>query len=84
MHDNTASPKYPYTGTMESFKKVILTAQGTPVVSAGGPLIDEETAIKNVQAAFLAGAAGISFARNVFGRESPLDFINKVRKSLHR
>lgn len=76
--------KTQYTGTNKSFEKVILTAQGTPVVTAGGPLIDEEIAINNAKEAFLVGAAGISFARNVFGRENPFDFINKVRKSLHK
>ena len=74
--------KTQYTGTPESFKKVILTAQGTPVITAGGPLIDENQAISNAKSAFLTGAAGISFARNVFGRENPEAFINKIRQAL--
>lgn len=74
--------KTQYTGTPESFEKVIITAQGTPVVTAGGPLIEENLAIKDAKNAFNKGAAGISFARNVFGRDIPEDFIKKVRNEL--
>lgn len=76
--------KTQYTGTIESFKKVIIAAQNTPVVTAGGPLIDENDAILNAVLAYDSGAAGISFARNVFGRENPKEFIVKVRQELCR
>lgn len=72
--------KTQYSGTPSSFEKVIVTAQGTPVVTAGGPLIDEDLSISNALNAYNKGAAGISFARNVFGRENPENYLNKVRE----
>ncbi len=74
--------KTQYTGSMESFVKVITVAQGTPVVTAGGPLIEKSIAVNNAFNAYKAGAAGISFARNVFGREDPKDFIDEIKKTL--
>lgn len=74
--------KTQYSGTPESFKKVIVTAQKTPVVVAGGVLIDETKSISNAVDAYLTGAAGISFARNVFGRNDPEQYLIKIRKAL--
>lgn len=74
--------KTQYTGSVESFRRVMNCAGGVPVVIAGGPLIDEDDAISNAVDAVKAGAAGISYARNVFGRPNPEDFIQKITKAL--
>lgn len=74
--------KTQFTGSAETFKRVAYLAGEIPIVTAGGPLIDENMAIANALAAVRAGACGVSFARNVFGREQPAAFIAKVRKAL--
>jgi DhnA family fructose-bisphosphate aldolase class Ia len=71
-----------YTGSIESFKKVIDAAQGIPVVIAGGPIIDKDESIKNAVDAVKAGAAGTSYARNCFGRDNPAEFIAELRSAL--
>jgi predicted phospho-2-dehydro-3-deoxyheptonate aldolase len=58
-----------YTGSVESFKEVV---KGTPipVVIAGGPKMDSDTAVlRMVQEALKAGAKGVSIGRNVFQHE---------------
>jgi len=55
-----------YTGSVESFKQVV---KGTPVpvVIAGGPKIDSDTALlAMISEAMEAGAKGVSIGRNVF------------------
>jgi len=69
--------KTKYTGSTNSFQKVIRASQGTPIVVAGGPLIEENKAISNACEAVNSGAKGISYARNVFGRDNPSDFYQK-------
>lgn len=55
-----------YTGDSESFKKVVQSACGKPVVIAGGPKIAVDKSFKNIEDVMSAGASGISFGRNVF------------------
>lgn len=74
--------KTQFTGSTESFEKVVYLAGATPVITAGGPLIDEAKAIANAVAAYRAGAAGTSFARNTFGRPDPAAFIKNLREAL--
>jgi DhnA family fructose-bisphosphate aldolase class Ia len=74
--------KTQYTGSENTFRRVIAAAGPVPVVVAGGPLIEESAAIENARGAVRAGAAGISFARNVFGRQKPDLFIEQVRAAL--
>lgn len=76
--------KTQYTGDKESFKKVIKMAQGTPIVTAGGPIIEESLSIKNAIDAYSVGSSGISFARNVFGRDDTTGYLNKITKELDR
>ncbi len=76
--------KTQYTGTPKSFEKVITASQGTPLVIAGGPLIEKEKAIRNACNAYKKGAAGISFARNVFGRSDPKEFIDITRDEMQK
>lgn len=59
-----------YTGNVETFFKVINSALGVPVVIAGGPLVTVEESYSIAKSALEAGAAGISFGRNVFNVEN--------------
>jgi DhnA family fructose-bisphosphate aldolase class Ia len=74
--------KTQYTGSTESFREIVYLAGKTPVITAGGPLIDETAAVANAVAALEAGAAGTSFARNTFGRKEPRVFIETLRDAL--
>lgn len=55
-----------YTGSVDTFRRVVNSAMGIPVVVAGGPLMDVKDSYEIVKSALTAGAAGISFGRNVF------------------
>lgn len=55
-----------YTGSVDTFRRVVDSAMGIPVVVAGGPLMDVKDSYEIVKSALTAGAAGISFGRNVF------------------
>ena len=60
--------KTQYTGSVESFRKVIDSAQGVPVVIAGGIERETEDVIDMVRGATDAGASGVSIGRNVFDK----------------
>ncbi len=55
-----------YTGDTETFRRVVDSAMGIPVVVAGGPLMEIQDSYEIVKSVLTAGAAGISFGRNVF------------------
>ncbi|MEX0921423.1 MAG: hypothetical protein WDZ84_01490 [Rhodovibrionaceae bacterium] len=74
--------KSKYTGTAETFTNVASAAPDVPIVIAGGPLLEEEEAIALAIDACSAGAAGVSFGRNVFGRNNSANFIKKLKDSL--
>ena len=62
--------KTQYTGSIQSFQKVINSALGRPVIIAGGPLISIRKSYQLAKDAIEAGAAGISFGRNVFNSKN--------------
>jgi DhnA family fructose-bisphosphate aldolase class Ia len=68
-----------YTGSLESFKRVVYSSGNIPVIIAGGEQIDEEAALNNIRGAIIAGAAGICFGRNFFYRTNIPAFIRKIR-----
>jgi DhnA family fructose-bisphosphate aldolase class Ia len=72
-----------FTGSIESFRTVIESAMGVPVVIAGGPLESAESAFTKAAQCIQAGGSGISFGRNVFQRERPGDFVRGLRLIVH-
>lgn len=64
------------------YQRMLDAASGIPVVIAGGPLIDQELALRRASAAIASGIRGISFARNVFGRDDPLAFYTALRERI--
>jgi class I fructose-bisphosphate aldolase len=63
--------KVSYTGSAESFQKVV-TGCPVPVVIAGGPKMDSDRDIlEMVKGSVDAGGAGISIGRNVFQHRNP-------------
>ena len=60
-----------YTGSPDTFKEVVRGCP-VPVVLAGGPKLDsEKAALEMVAGGMAAGAAGVSFGRNVFQAKDP-------------
>ncbi|MBD3238021.1 MAG: fructose-bisphosphate aldolase [Candidatus Moranbacteria bacterium] len=74
--------KVPYTGSAQSFKKVI---QGCPipVVIAGGDKSSEAKMVNSIKACVKAGAAGVSVGRNVFQAQNMITMIKKIKKAVH-
>lgn len=71
--------KTQFAGPRSEFARVIVAACGVPVLIAGGPLRDETSVLSDVRDATAVGAAGVSFGRNLFGRESPQSIIASIR-----
>lgn len=67
-----------FTGTAESFRKVIYAAGDVPVIIAGGAVTEEEKALDNIRQALDSGASGICFGRNFFARDNMMGFSEKV------
>jgi len=75
--------KVPYTGSVESFARVV---QGcpAPVVIAGGPKMGSDDEIfKMVEDALQAGAIGLSIGRNAFQHDKPDKMIAALAKMVH-
>lgn len=72
--------KTQYTGNAESFSEVVLSANGRPVLIAGGSLCEEEQLYGMVEGAMKAGGAGVSIGRNIFNRPNSAEIINNLRK----
>ena len=70
--------KAPFTGSIESFRTVIEAAEPVPVLVAGGPLQAAKQSLLIAQQAIQAGAAGVSFGRNVYARDDPGSFIESL------
>jgi len=71
-----------YTNNELSFQSVIKAACGKPVIIAGGPKIPVEMSLNYVSGALKAGAAGISFGRNVFNSDHISSYLSVVKEIL--
>ncbi len=72
-----------YTGTVESFRRVVETAK-VPVLVAGGPKKDEEISIlRVVNDSLRAGAAGVAIGRYVFQHIDPVAMSRAFVKVVH-
>lgn len=71
-----------YTGSPETFREVVRGCP-VPVVVAGGPKLDSETAALEMVAGSLAGgAAGVSMGRNVFQAKDPAAMTRAIARIL--
>lgn len=60
-----------YTGSSETFRRVVKSCP-VPVVIAGGPKIDDDVELlKMASSAVDAGALGVTFGRNIFQHKDP-------------
>ena len=75
--------KVPYTGSIESFTKVVEGCP-VPVVIAGGPKMDSDKDIfKMVEGALKAGCAGVSIGRNAFQHKKPEKMVAALCRMVH-
>ena len=74
--------KTQYTGSPGTFRKVVDAACGVPLVIAGGPKRPNNDATKLALDAYLAGASGVSFGRNIFLRSNPGAFLADLKTQL--
>ena len=74
--------KIKYSGSEESFRKVVEAAGKTKVVLSGGPQLEEEKFLEIIKSINNAGATGIAVGRNVFQHQNPLEITEKIKKIL--
>ena len=75
--------KCSYTGSVESFRKVVAGCP-VPVVIAGGPKMNSDRDIlEMVQGAIEAGGAGVSIGRNVFQHRDPSRMVGAISLLVH-
>lgn len=70
--------KTQYTGTPDTFKKVVRSAQGIPVIIAGGHELDDNSVLTMVEGAMDAGASGVSIGRNIFDKSASDKMIQSI------
>jgi predicted phospho-2-dehydro-3-deoxyheptonate aldolase len=71
--------KTPYTGDIDSFRKVVRGCP-VPVVIAGGPKCETELEVlQMVKGAIEAGACGVSLGRNAFQYKNPTAMVKALR-----
>ena len=75
--------KTQYTGSPETFERVIRATRPVPVVIAGGPFRSESDALSAASGAVEAGASGVSFGRNVFERDDPARMLRLLHLAVH-
>lgn len=73
-----------YTGSAETFAQVVQAAAPALVVAAGGPrLHTDEDVLDMVGGVVEAGAAGITFGRNIWQSADPAAMIQALARMLH-
>lgn len=73
-----------YTGSPETFSRVVEMAAPALVVAAGGPRLDSDADVLRMARGVVdAGAAGITFGRNIWQSEDPTALIGALKQILH-
>jgi fructose-bisphosphate aldolase/2-amino-3,7-dideoxy-D-threo-hept-6-ulosonate synthase len=75
--------KTQYTGSADSFASVVAAAAPLPVVVAGGGLTTLDGALARARGAIAAGAAGVSYGRNVFQQDDPAAVVRAISDVVH-
>ena len=76
--------KVPYTGDPESFKRVVDTAYGTPVLILGGyRALTMKDMLEVIEEALEVGARGVVFGRNVIQSPDPARTLEAIRAIVH-
>lgn len=73
-----------YTGEPESMQQVVEGACGVPIVILGGERApDEESLLRQVREAVLAGVAGVAFGRNIWSQPDPAAVTRRLVEAIH-
>jgi len=72
-----------YTGSKESFSKVVRDANFVPVVAAGGEEKFELDFLEMVKDIIDSGAAGLAVGRNVWKKNNGLFILKQIRRIVH-
>lgn len=73
-----------YTGSAETFSQVVQMAAPALVVAAGGPRLETDAdVLRMVYGVVQAGAAGITFGRNIWQGADPAAIISALKHILH-
>jgi DhnA family fructose-bisphosphate aldolase class Ia len=73
-----------YTGSAETFARVVEMAAPALVVAAGGPKLETEAdVLRMAYAVRQAGAAGLTFGRNIWQSDNPAHIIQALGYILH-
>ena len=75
--------KTPYTGSPDTFIRVVDATRPVPVVIAGGSPSSESAVLAAARGAVSAGARGVSFGRNVFQRDDPAQMLRLLHSAVH-
>jgi class I fructose-bisphosphate aldolase len=73
-----------YTGSAETFAQVVQMAAPALVVAAGGPRLETDAdVLQMAEQVRQAGAAGLTFGRNVWQSRNPAGMIRALGQILH-
>jgi DhnA family fructose-bisphosphate aldolase class Ia len=73
-----------YTGSAESFAQVVEMAAPALVVAAGGPRLETDgDVLRMAYDVVQAGAAGITFGRNIWQSADPGAMVRALKQILH-
>jgi class I fructose-bisphosphate aldolase len=73
-----------YTGSADTFARVVEMASPALVVAAGGPRLETDAdVLRMAYDVVQAGAAGITFGRNIWQSENPAAIIRALKHILH-
>jgi len=74
-----------YTGSAESFARVVEMAAPALVVAAGGPRLETDADVLHMAHGVVqAGAAGLTFGRNIWQSDDPAGLIRALKQVLHK
>jgi class I fructose-bisphosphate aldolase len=72
--------KIKYTGTVDSFRKVVKDAGKCKVLALGGEKKDKESLLSEIKDIMKAGATGLAVGRNVWQSKEPVKTAKEIKK----
>lgn len=76
--------KVNYTGSVDSFRKVVAAAGRCKVISAGGSKQTDAEFLAKVKEVIAAGGAGMAVGRNVWQNENPMKITEEIKKIVYK
>jgi len=72
--------KAQFTGSVESFQRVVEGSRNVPVIIAGGPRVSDLEILNKIHLSIKAEGAGAAVGRNTFNNENPKEFIQAAKR----